>query len=60
VPASAAAFTAVGTATPDTIATSVATNVPLTRFIGVEVKPANGAGTTGAKSATVTFTLTVQ
>jgi hypothetical protein len=30
-----------------------------TRFIGVQVLPTNGAGSTGAKSATVTFTLTV-
>jgi hypothetical protein len=62
VPASAAAFTALGTATADTIAgPGVASGTALTRFIGVAVKPDNGATVgTGAQSATVTFTLTVQ
>lgn len=62
VPASAAGFTAMGTASADTIAgPGVTSGTPLTRFIGVAVTPANGATTgTGAQSATVTFTLTVQ
>ena len=60
VPASAAQFTAVSTGTPDTIVTNAASGVAQTRFIGVEVTPANGAVLTGAQSATVTFTLTVQ
>jgi hypothetical protein len=61
VPANAAAFTAVGTATADTIATNATNGTALTRFIGVAVKPDNGATVgTGAQSATVTFTLTVQ
>lgn len=60
VPASAAAFTAVSTATPDTIVTNAASGSTQTRFIGVAVTPANGVGVQGAKSATVTFTLTVQ
>lgn len=62
VPASAAAFTALGTATADTIAgPGVTSGTALTRFIGVAVKPDNGATVgTGAQSATVTFTLTVQ
>jgi hypothetical protein len=60
VPASAAAFTAISTTTPGTIVTNAATGIAQTRFIGVAVTPANGAATTGAKSATVTFTLTVQ
>ena len=61
VPASAAAFTAVGVASADTIATNAANGQALTRFIGVAIAPTNGAGTlTGAQSATVTFTLTVQ
>jgi hypothetical protein len=61
VPASAAAFTAVSTGTPDTIVTNAASGVAQTRFIGVEVTPANGPTVlTGAQSATVTFTLTVQ
>jgi len=61
VPANAAAFTAVGVATADTIATNAANGTALPRFIGVAIAPTNGAGTlTGAQSATVTFTLTVQ
>jgi hypothetical protein len=62
VPANAAAFTALGTATADTIAgPGVASGTALTRFVGVAVKPDNGATVgTGAQSATVTFTLTVQ
>jgi hypothetical protein len=61
VPASAAAFTAISTGTPDTIAGPVASGTALTRFIGVAVTPSNAAGVlTGAQSATVTFTLTVQ
>jgi len=60
VPASAAQFTAMGVASADTIATNAANATALTRFIGVAVAPTNGAGTlTGAQSATVTFTLTV-
>jgi hypothetical protein len=62
VPASAAAFTALSTATTDTIAgPGVTSGTALTRFIGVAVTPANGATVgQGAQSATVTFTLTVQ
>lgn len=60
VPTSAASFTPVSTATADTIVTNAANGVAQTRFIGVAVSPANGAGAPGAKSATVTFTLTVQ
>ena len=60
VPANAAAFTAMGVASADTIATNAANHTALTRFIGVAIAPTNGAGTlTGAQSATVTFTLTV-
>lgn len=61
VPASAAQFTAMGVASADTIVTNQASGTPTTRFIGVAIAPTNGAGTlTGAQSATVTFTLTVQ
>jgi hypothetical protein len=60
VPAAATDFTAVSTATPDTIVTNAASGSSQTRFIGVAVTPANGVGVTGTKSATVTFTLTVQ
>lgn len=59
IPATAAAFTAVSTATTDTIVTNAVSGTPLTRYIGVGVKPTNGAGSTGVKTATVTFTLTV-
>ena len=64
VPASAAAMTAMGTGSADTIgAAGVVSGTALTRYIGVEVTPANNAVTaplTGAQTATVTFTLTVQ
>jgi hypothetical protein len=61
VPASAASFTAVSTGVPDPIAGAVVSGTALTRFIGVAVTPANGATVlTGAQTATVTFTLTVQ
>jgi hypothetical protein len=60
VPAAVTDFTAVSTAAPDTIVTNAANGSTQTRFIGVAVTPASGAGVTGAKSATVTFTLTVQ
>jgi hypothetical protein len=60
VPTGVASFTNVSTATADTIVTNAASGSTQTRFIGVAVTPANGAGVTGAKSATVTFTLTVQ
>jgi hypothetical protein len=60
VPTGAAQFTAVGVASADTIATNATNGQALTRFIGVAIAPTNGAGTlTGAQSATVTFTLTV-
>lgn len=61
VPASAAQFTPMGVASADQIATNAANATALTRFIGVAIAPTNGAGTlTGAQTATVTFTLTVQ
>jgi hypothetical protein len=62
VPAGVGSFAALGVSSADTIgAAGVASGTALTRFIGVAVKPANGATVlTGAQSATVTFTLTVQ
>jgi len=61
VPAGVGSFSAMGTGSVDTIgAAGVASGTALTRFIGVEVKPDNGAVLTGAQTATVTFTLTVQ
>ena len=44
---------------PDTIASGVASGTPQTRWIGVDIAATNGANLTGAQSATVTFTLTV-
>lgn len=61
VPASAAAFTAMGTGSADTIVTNPTSGTAVTRYIGVAVTPANGTTVlTGTQSATVTFTLTVQ
>lgn len=64
LPTSATQFTAMGTTVADTIVTAtpaVVSGTPITRSIGVGVTPSNAAGVlTGAQSATVTFTLTVQ
>src|SRR5215469_17390434 len=61
LPASAASFSNVGSASADTIATNAANGTAITRYVGIAVTPANGASVlTGAQSATVTFTLTVQ
>jgi hypothetical protein len=61
VPSAVGQFTAMGTSSADTIgAAGVVSGTTLTRFIGVAVTPANGAVLTGAQTATVTFTLTVQ
>jgi hypothetical protein len=62
VPTAAGQFIAMGTSSADTIgAAGVVSGTSLTRFLGVAVTPANGAGVqTGAQTATVTFTLTVQ
>ena len=61
LPASAASFSNVGSASADTIATNATNGTAITRYIGIAVTPANGASVlTGNQSATVTFTLTVQ
>lgn len=61
LPASAASFSNMQSAAADTIATNAANGTALTRYVGIAVTPANGATVlTGAQSATVTFTLTVQ
>lgn len=60
IPAGVGSFSAMGVATADTIASTVASGTALTRFIGVQVAPTNAPGLTGNQSATVTFTLTVQ
>lgn len=43
-----------------TLATNATSGTAVTRYVGVSVAPTNGAGLTGADSATVTYTLTVQ
>ena len=62
VPAGVGSSSALGVGSADTIgAAGVASGTALTRFIGVAVKPDNGGTVlTGAQTATVTFTLTVQ
>ena len=60
VPTTAAQFTPLSTGAADTIATGVGSRTTLTRFLGIAVTPGNGAGLTGAQTATVTFQLTVQ
>jgi len=44
---------------PDSIASNVGSGSAQSRYIGVSIANTNGAGLTGATSATVTFTLTV-
>jgi hypothetical protein len=57
----AGGFSAMSTnsGSPDSLATAVASGTPLTRYIGVDINNSNGSALTGAQSATVTFTLTV-
>ena len=43
-----------------TVVSAASTGSSYTRYIGVDIAPTNGAGLTGAATATVTFTLTVQ
>jgi hypothetical protein len=54
----AAMSTAVGAQT--NVATNATSGTALTRYLGVSVAPTNGASLTGADSATITYTLTVQ
>jgi hypothetical protein len=42
-----------------TVATDATSGTAVTRYVGVSVAPTNGAGLTGADSATITYTLTV-
>src|SRR5436305_2948214 len=44
---------------PDTIASNATSGTAVSRYVGVSIANTNGAGLTGATSATVTFTLTV-
>ncbi len=62
-PANATQFTAMPTtsATAYTLASGPFTSgTALHPFVGVAISNANGAGTTGGGSATITYTLTVQ
>lgn len=61
-PGSIAGLTAMSTnvAAQTNVATNATSGTALTRYAGVEVAPTNGAGLTGADSATITYTLTVQ
>ena len=54
-------FTALSTnsGSPDTIATNATSGTAVSRYMGVSIANTNGAGLTGATSAIVTFTLTV-
>ena len=61
LPTGPGSFSNMGSASADTIATNAANGTAITRYVGIAVTPANGASVlTGAQTATVTFTLTVQ
>ena len=62
VPATIAGLSAMGTtpATANTLATNATSGTALTQYLGVEIAPTNGAPLTGADSAIITYTLTVQ
>jgi len=61
-PASIANLTAMSTSAgaPTSVATNATNGTTITRYIGVSIAPTNAAGLTGADSATITYTLTVQ
>jgi len=61
-PGSIGALTAMSTSSGSqtSVATNATSGTALTRYIGVSVAPTNGSSLTGADSATVTYTLTVQ
>jgi hypothetical protein len=60
-PAGIGSLTAMSTnvAAQTNVATNATSGTALTRYLGVSVAPSNGAGLTGADSATITYTLTV-
>jgi len=62
LPGGIGALSAMGTtpATANTLATNAASGTALTQYVGVEIAPTNGASLTGADSAVITYTLTVQ
>lgn len=61
-PATSAALTAMSTnvAAQTSVGTNLASATAVTRYIGVSIAPTNAAGLTGADSAIITYTLTVQ
>ena len=61
-PGSIAALTAMSTSSgaQTSLATNATSGTALTRYVGLSVAPTNGASLTGADTATVTFTMTVQ
>ena len=61
-PASISGLTAMSTSSSSqtNVVTNGTSGTALTRYIGVSIAPTNGASLTGADSATVTYTLTVQ
>jgi len=61
-PANIAALSAMSTnvAAQSVLATNATSGTALTQYVGVEIAPTNGAGLTGADSAIITYTLTVQ
>jgi len=61
-PATIAALSPMGitAGTANTLATNAVSATALTQYIGVEIAPTNAAGLTGADSAVITYTLTVQ
>ena len=61
-PAAIGNLSAMGTtpATANTLATNATSGTALTQYLGVEIAPTNGASLTGADSAIITYTLTVQ
>jgi len=50
----------ISSAAPTTLVTNATSGTAVVSYIGVEIAPTNGAGLTGADSATITYTLTVQ
>ena len=61
-PAAIGNLSAMGTTagTANTLATNAVSGTALTQYLGVEIAPSNGAALTGADSAIITYTLTVQ
>ena len=60
-PATIAGLTAMGTTagTANTLVTNAVSGTALTQYLGVEIDPSNGGSLTGADSAIITYTLTV-